>query len=256
MGVSLFSEKRLVVVRGLSQNKMVWEALPDWLERLSDDIHLVLIESKPDKRTKAYKAIKKVATVHEFASWGERDTAQAERWLGERAASQGVQLAAPLVRLIVHRVGVDQWQLTQALDKLAVLDAIDEMVIRDTIEAQPAESVFELFETALRGDTQRLQEMIATLRRSEDPFQLFGLLSGQAVQLAALAVAPAGAAVAQDIGAHSFALSKLRSHAAQRGAKESARIIQAFAEADQAMKRSSADPWLFIERALLAVATT
>src|SRR5664280_1253944 len=51
MGVSLFADKRLVVIRNLFENKAVWPVLGDWTDKISDDIHLVLVEPKPDKRT-------------------------------------------------------------------------------------------------------------------------------------------------------------------------------------------------------------
>lgn len=46
MGVSLFATKRLIVIRGLSENKVIWPVFGDWLPKVSDDIHLVLIERR------------------------------------------------------------------------------------------------------------------------------------------------------------------------------------------------------------------
>src|SRR5690606_15292735 len=51
MGVSLFNDQRLIIVRGLAENKVVFSELEKWLPRLSEHIHLVLVESKIDKRT-------------------------------------------------------------------------------------------------------------------------------------------------------------------------------------------------------------
>lgn len=252
MGVNLFSEKRMVVIRGLSQNKSVWEALPEWLARLSDDIHLVLVESKPDKRTKTYKTLQKDAEVHEFKPWTERDVRTAEKWAEGQAIEK---LTSNAARLLVARVGVDQWQLAQAIEKLSVYDAITEDLIRENIEAQPHENVFVLFETALKGDTKRVQEMIATLSLGEEPYQLFGLLSGQVFQLAALAAAREGDDVAKDLGAHPFVLSKLKPYARECGVRRASEIVATFTTADEAMKTSSIDPWLAIERALLGIST-
>ena len=253
-GVSLFSQKRLVIIRDLSENKAVWDKVPDWIDRMSDDIHLVIVETKPDKRTKTYKALKKAAQVVEYTSWTERDQAQAEKWLMEKAGEQNVALSPSLSSMIVARVGVDQWQLAQALDKLQVFDEIDESLIRQVIEARPSESVFELFETALKGDIARLQEPIATLRATEDPYMLFGLLSGQALQLAGLALSREGDDVAKDLGVHPYALSRLRPYAVKRGAKGAKAIVALFAEADEAMKTSPIDPWLAIEHVLFGIA--
>jgi len=253
-GMSLFAEKRLVVIKDISSNKQVWDELPAFLERISDDIDLVLIESKPDKRTKTYKALQKAAVVREYKPWTERDRAGAEKWVGEQAAEYGIKFTSALSRLLVARVGVDQWQLAHALDKLSVLGEVNEAIIRDVIEANPSENIFELFETALKGDRARIREMIATLSLTEEPYQLFGLLSGQAFQLAALAAASDSDNVAKDIGAHPFVLSKLKPYAKKEGIPGVSRIAKAFTEADRAMKTSSIDPWLAIERALLQVA--
>lgn len=250
MGLNLFAERRLVIVRGLGANKQTWDALPDWLDRMSDDIHLVLVEPKPDKRTKSWKVLQKAATVHEYKLWGERDTHAAEKWVVDQANGT---LSAGAAHLLVARVGIDQWLLAQAVEKLSVYDNITEDLIRETVEAQPHENVFELFEAALRSDTRRVQEMITTLSQGEDPYPLFGLLSGQAFQLAALATARDGDEVAKDIGVHPFVLSKLQPHATRLGIKGTGKIIAAFAVADEAMKTSSIDPWLAIERALLRV---
>ena len=98
--------------------------------------------------------------------------------------------------------------------------------------------------------------MIKTLERTQDPFMTFGLLSGQVFQLAALAVAdkPSGE-VAKDIGAHPYALGKLSSYAKKRGRNGTGKIMTIFAETDTAMKSTTTDTWLLIEKALIKTAS-
>lgn len=255
MGGTLFAAQRLVVIKGLSENKTIWTTFGDWLTRASDDVHLVLVEPKPDKRTKTYKDLQKVARVQEFKPWGDRDGALAEKWTQTEARVLGLSLEAAHARQVVARVGVDQWALYRALEKLAVLDEVTPEVIADVIELSPTENVFNLFETALRGDTRTVAQMIATLELTEDPYRVFGLLSGQVVQLLALSLGDKPSAdIAKDVGAHPYAVSKLGSYAKKFGAVGSKKVIEAFAQADTAMKTSSAEPWLLIERALMKVA--
>lgn len=256
MGGTLFSERRLIVIKGLSDNKVLWPILSDWLPRVSEDVQLVLIEPKPDKRTKTYKDIQKLASVQEFKLWGERDSSVAERWVSDEATQLGFLLDAKNARLLVARVGIDQWRLYRALEKLAVLDEVNEALIIDIIEQNPAENVFNLFEAALRGNVHEVRQMIETLELTEDPYRVFGLLSGQAFQLFAVALADKPSAeVAKDIGAHPYAVSKLVSYTKKLGKTGGKRVIAAFAEADAGMKTSVAEPWLLIERALMKVAT-
>ncbi len=256
MGATLFSSNRLVVIKNLSENKTVWPIFADWLPRVSDDIHLVLVESKLDKRTKTYKDLQKLATVTEFAAWTERDLPKAEQWVAGEARLLDMDIDHASIRLLVQRVGADQWLLHHALQKLAVLDQITPEVIIEVIDANPMENVFDLFESALRGDASKVKRMIATLELVEDPYRLFGLLSGQAFQLAALTVAgdKPSAAIAKDLGVHPYGLGKLATYARARNRGGVKKIVAAFAEADTAMKTTGTDPWLLVERALIKVA--
>lgn len=256
MGSSLFAEKRLVVIKNLSDNKAVWADFGEWLPKVSDDIELVLVEPKPDKRTKTFKDLQKRAEVKEFKPWGERDSRIAGDWAIEEAKRMGVTLSRPLARQLIERTGVDQWRVFHGLEKLTVLDDISAGTIEQIIDSNPTENIFQLFETALHSDAKKLHAMLRTLELSEEPYQVLALLSSQAFQLAVLAASDkASAQVAKDIGAHPFVLSKLAPHASRLGRAGVRRVIMAFGEADEAMKTSAIEPWAAIERALLKVAT-
>ncbi len=252
LGGTLFASERLVIIRELSANKQLWDVLPDWLERTSDDVHVVLVEPKPDKRTKTFKELKKHATVREFMAWGDRDVMAAEKWTLEEASRQGLTLDRKLAAQLVARVGLDQWQLYHAIEKLAVLETVDAGVIEEVIEANPSENVFNLFEAALRGDAKKASGMIRTLQAAQDPYMTFGLLAGQAFQLATLgATDKPSAEVASAIGAHPYALGKLTPYAKRLGRGGTKKILLIFADTDVAMKSTATDPWLLIEEALI-----
>lgn len=250
MGGTLFATQRLVIIKDLSSNKMVWEKLPEWLPRLSDDIHLVLVDAKPDKRTTAYKELKKQADLKEFMSWTDKDRGLAEQWVIARATNQGLSLDKKLAHQLVERVGLDQWQLASALEKLSLLDEVTTETIEATIDASPSENVFLLFETALEGKTKQIHDMIRTLELTEDPYQVFALLSSQAFQLLAVAAAKAGDNPAKDFAIHPYVASKLSRHAKRLGANGAGRIVKVFAQTDADLKLSKAEPWLLIEKAL------
>ncbi len=255
LGGTLFASKRLIVIHGLSENKQLWETLSEWLDKVDDDVHLVLVEPKPDKRTKTYKDLKKLADVREFHPWGDRDVQAAERWLAEEARQEGLQLDKRSIQLLVARVGLDQWQLYHALQKLAVLDEVTTETIEQVVEANPTENVFNLLDAALRGDTKKVSAMVKTLQRAQDPYMTFGLLAGQVFQIAALASTDhPTSTVASDIGAHPYALGKLAPHAKKLSRSEVRKIVQTFADTDTAMKSSATDPWILIEKTLYEVA--
>jgi len=254
MGVSLFADKRVVIIRGLSENKVVWSVLGDWLSKISDDIHLVLIEPKPDKRTVTFKALKENANVQEFLPWTDRDIAKAEKWVAAEAEKLGILIDKKCVQSLVQWVGIDQWQLFHALEKLALTDDITVDSIKNIIEPNPVENVFNLFETALRGDTKTLSEILKTLEKTEDVYRLTALLTSQAFQLAAVVSASKTDNVAKDFAIHPYVVSKLAPIAKRIGKSGVSKIISIFTELDDDMKISKAEPWLLVERALIKVA--
>ncbi len=256
MGVSLFADKRLVVIHDITSNSHLWEKLPDWLPRINDDIHVVFVDTKPDKRTTSYKALKAVADLHEFPIWGDRDQAKAQQWVSARAQQKGVTLDSRSAQHLVQRVGLDQWQLAQALDILSLLDEITPQAIDNSIPAQPAENIFQLFETALDGRPAQAAEMVRTLELQQDPYAMFALLSSQALALAAVTFAAEGDAPAKDFAIHPFVASKMARHAKKLGKQKVTHLLSLFAQTDADMKRSKAEPWILIEQLLLKVASS
>jgi len=253
MGSTLFADKRLVIIKDIASNSSVWEKLPEWLARLSDDIQLVLVDVKLDKRTTAYKELKKMADVKEFAPWTDRDQQYAETWLIHYSKSIDLVLDKKLAHHIVARVGVDQWQLASAAQKLLFVDSVTPEVINSIIDANPSENVFQLFELALEGDTRRIHEMIRTLELTEEPYKLFALLASQAFQLAAVTAAESSDVPTKDFGIHPFVASKLTRYARRLGRPGARRIVKAFAETDADLKTSRGEPWLLIERTLVTI---
>ena len=255
MGGTLFAQKRLVIIKDLSQNSAVWEKLPEWIDRISDDIDLILIDGKPDKRTTGYKEVKKRVMLKEFPLWGDRDQHLAEKWVGDYSKTLGLNLDATLVRHIVARVGLDQWQLASGLDKISFLETVSPETINDIIEAHPSDNVFQLFELALDSKRQAVHDMIRTLELSEDPYKLFALLSSQAFQLAAVASAGPSNNPVKDFGIHPYVAGKLSRQGTRLGVRGTGRILRLFAQTDADMNLSKGDPWLLIERTLLNISS-
>lgn len=253
---SLFSEKRCIVLSGVSENKLVWEALGDVADAVSPDVALIIIEDKPDKRTKAYKSLQKHAEASQFPLWTPRDTPMATEWLLATAKAQDVPLKTRDAKQLIERVGVDQARLAAALEKLQLMSEITPESIEASIDRQPSDNVFALLETALGSDDALLRLSIESLRRTEDAYRVFGLLSSQLLQLAALVyqkdVSPGD--VAKQIGAPPFVLTKLRPFAQRLSEREMAAILALAAATDVKMKSVAIDPWLLVEELLVKIA--
>ena len=63
LGQSLFDSKRKILIRDLSANKAAYEKLPEFLNTPHD---VIILESKPDKRSATYKTLKDQIEIKEF----------------------------------------------------------------------------------------------------------------------------------------------------------------------------------------------
>lgn len=246
-GQTLFSSARTIVLKNASENAEIWAGIESYLEKADDATTLIFIETRPDKRTKTYKLLQKLAIVQEFSL--PKNNREAEQFVLGEAKNRTLDPSPALAARLVTRVGLEPWELVHALEKLAVLGHMSEDTIDTVIEQTPTASAFELFEAALRGDSQLIQRLVGELSLSEDGHRTFGLLSGQVMQLAALATAKPDATVAKDIGVHPFALGKLKPLARRVSGTELRRIVSFFADADDRIKMGT-EPWLAIETAL------
>lgn len=249
-GVSLFSANRLVILRRVSENAPVWEALAAQSAGDSDTT-VVLVEPKVDKRTKTYKTLAKSADVRAFTAWGERDGARAEKWLRDEAAARNIQLEPAAAREIVRRRGMEQYQLLNTLQQLAVLGDITHQMVEVHIEAAPQENVFELLDAALSGDNRRVGDMVRTLRLTNDPYMTMGLLASQVFALSGLVLGDKSQAdIASDLGVSPYTLRSLAATAQSVDRHKLHQLVVALADADIGLKSSAVDPWVQIEIAL------
>ena len=253
---SLFSTARCVVLAGFADVKPLWEALESVVEHVLDDITLVMNEPKPDKRTRTYKALQKIASVQDFPLWTPRDTHRASEWLLVEAKRRGVSLKTRHATQLIERAGVDQGRLAAALEKLELAGEITPERIEALVESRPSENVFGLLETALRGDGQAVHAMLHTLRQTEDPYRVFGLLSTQLLQLAALVYGRGTPVpdIAKDLGVAPFVLSRLQPHATRLSGSQAGQLLAAAGQADMKMKSVAIDPWLLVEELLQKLA--
>ena len=251
LGTTLFAETRLVIIHELSENKDAWSRFPDWIERIPDTTHVVLVEPKPDKRTTTYKTLKTAGVIQDYPLWTDRDRPQAAAWLVDYATEHCLRLSTKQAQLLLDRVGMDQYALASAIEKLSLLDTLEDADISLHIDAQPSEAVFGLLEDALAGKRALVQATLRDIQVTQDPYRLFGLLTSQVYQLALIAAAEKGDSPTKDAKIHPYVAGKLQRVAGKVGEARVYRVASVFAKADADMKRSKAEPWLLIEKALL-----
>lgn len=253
MGQTLFSEKRMVVLKRLSENSTLWQKLEEWHKRISNDTTLVLVEDKPDKRTTTWKFLQKSADVREFTPWTSKQAPLATEWVLVRAKRAGLSMKDAEARYLVERMGVEQYGLADAIEKLALADKTDKGTIAAVTGERTEEVAFGLLELALNGDIKELQQTLHVLKRTEEPYRVMALLASQLVQLAAVHASndKSSAELAREIGAAPFVITRLQ----RISSKYSPRYIQLAADTDYAMKTKNALPWELVEHLLFEIAS-
>ena len=253
-GQTLFSDSRLVVISDLSLSP-AWQDAPGILKDASAS--LVLVEKKLDKRTKTYKWLKQYGVAEEFVAFGERDGGRVSSWAVKRAKDyHGFELSPGLARVIIERVGHDQLMIDKLLEQLSLAEKVDQKTVDALVPLPRTENVFELFEAALKGQAERVQQIIGYLELEsgdDGAYQTLGLIVSQLVPLNALVLGGTPGDVTKDFSTHPFVVQKLAPYARKLELEQLGRMNQTLAKADVAMKTTSVSPWLLLEAVLVKI---
>lgn len=263
-GGTLFAQKRLVIIGQLSENEIVWEKLGEWASGVSNDITLVLIEEKLDKRTKTYKFLTKASKIILADSWSEYESGKAEQWLLQYAKQHQVALSPTQCRnMVVRSLVVDptlkkrivnQQQLVQAVMTLQLCHgAITDGAIATVMPPAVADTIFDLLTAAAHKNTTKLSKILVELHDSADAYAIFAVVMGQWAQLVSVISTPTSSA--GDLGIHPYAQKKLRELTPLFTQKEIATLTRVAKTMDAMAKRVAFSPWDNLERFLFEIAS-
>lgn len=265
---SLFANRRLVEVRlptgkpGVAGSKMISELCAD----LPQDVILLVIAnewsmSHGGKWSQAIASIGHVCIAkpikpHELNGWVER-----------RLRSRGLKATPDAVARLAQRVEGNLLAAAQEIDKLALLaspggDQLLDVQAMDSLVSDSARfDVFRLVDAALNGHPAQVSRMLAGLRAEGEAVPaLLGMVAKELMTLAALGSARNLAAEfkAQRVWDSKQAMytRALKRHPSERWQRFVADIgqVDRVAKGRVRLGDESADPWLQLERVLLAVA--
>ena len=252
---SLFAPSQVVVMNEPSRTKAVWDRLGELLEHIDDSTTLIIVDSKPDKRTKTYKTLQTMNAIRAHAHLQDGELAN---WLQTRAREGGRDLELETARFLIQHAGSDQWRLHHELEKLLALgQVITPQLIRDVVEPEPRASAFEVLDAALSGNRSAAESQLEALASSEDPYRFFGLLASQVYAIAACKAAGARSAeqIAKDMGLHPFVAKKTLALVRRYEHHEVKRLVEVVADCDVRMKTTGTDPWVLMKLTIGAIAS-
>lgn len=253
-GSSLFSSEQLVVLQEPSKSKAVWDRIGELAEHIDDSTTLVIVDPKPDKRTKTYKALQAQGTVQTHGELSENELVD---WLSSYARQNGINLEPAIAKYLVGYSGTDQWRLQHDVDKLISYGKpITSEIIRDIIEPELRASAFDVLDAALAGNRKAAESQLGVLAVSEDPYRFFGLLASQVYAIAVCHAANGRSAeqIAKDAGIHPFVVRKTMALARRYEAHEVKQLIEQVADCDSRMKTTGTDPWTLMRLTVGAIA--
>ena len=252
---SLFSAKRTVVIDELSANKASWERLTELANELASDpdLTLIIIENKPDGRSKLIKQAKQAGWLEDYPL--PKDAHQATTYLEAEAQQLQLQLQPGVARMIIDRVGLDTWAGHMALEKLASASAtISAELVEKYIAPSLEVNVFKVVDELFAGRALAVAELIDEMdRTSTNAYQFFGLISGQISNL--LMIKILGKTVATtELKLHPFVAGKLANVANQLSPPTIKQMVSILAQTDLQLKTSGQHDWTLIKLALVQIA--
>ena len=261
-GVSLLSEKRFVYIRNLSENSEIWQNLAEILPRISTDVHLCLVEDKIDKRSVVYKAISKIVELYEFKNLTARDSKNLAEFARLFAKKQGLSLDNKTANFLISWVGVDEWRIRDAIEKIALIGEVNEQNIREFVPQNIESNAFVIIEMMFLGDILKLQEEFSKLKITDGEdgaFRFLGMISTQIFNLSALRIGKnigkTTAEISKEIGANTWALGKMENFVQNLSESQLAEIVSKFTQVDEIIKTESVNPWNLVESTILEIAS-
>lgn len=251
-GQNLFATTQVVIITNLSQSS-AWQDLPEIAEKF--DGELILLEDKPDKRTKTYKWLAKHAKCQELVMFGEYEQAKVINWCLDWAKKHhGLEIDKKIATSLVERLGHDQMRLDKILEQLSLAERVDQALVDALVPLPKSESAFELLEATLTGRHDGIKKILTYLELnsgSEGVYMTVGLLTSQLIALSSLVLSGGDAEVAKKAGAHPFVVKKLIPLARDMTANDLRRLVENLSQADLRMKTTAVSPWLLLEAALV-----
>jgi DNA polymerase III subunit delta len=234
--------KKLVVLSGAFSDKAITQALTDLIENIPDSIDLVMVDPKPDKRTKLFKFLQSKRYTKEFQPL---KGSALQTWVTEYARMQNSDISAEDASYLIDRVGTDQMLLAREIEKLAYVPSISRSEIDSLTEPALSASVFELLDLAFSGKSDRAQGVYDVLLANKtDPSEIMGLIAWQlhAFALVKSANSLNSSDVSSKTGLHPFVVGKAIRVVEGITTQQIKTIVAKATQVDELIKTGKADP--------------
>ncbi len=167
--VPMFASSRLLIVRELGTLKLQKPALDKLLDLVSDSTIAVFVDTHPDKRSVVYKVLSSANNAKKFDTLTQP---QLIGWIKKLVEQEGGSIDNRTISVLIEKVGFDQWQLRNEVQKLVsystqvTTDSIDKLVV-----ANVAYSAFAMTDALAKKQTAKAIEIYRQLVVQNEPDQ-------------------------------------------------------------------------------------
>lgn len=250
----LFSPKKLVIAKNISQNKKLSEQIEQIFGIAEAANDLIIFEKDIDKRGVYYKFLNKNS---DFTYCGEPNEEQSINWLLQEAKDKGANLSKQDARYLVSRIGLNQQRLGNEFNKLVAYNRDISRKNIDILTAQsPQSSIFNLIDAAFAGDAKTTLEIYEDQKaQGSQPQSIFGMVIWQANIIAAVAAAGnlSPGELSTATGIKPFSISKADRIYKKIGRAGVNDLLDRLIEADKQMKTRSVDPDELLKNLLVTI---
>jgi len=173
-----FSERRVVMLSDTGLFSAEGRALAEYIPNIPETTTLIITEEKADKKTVLYKTIAKIGTAAEFTTPDEKTLMG---WVSMRLGEAGLRITSADAAFLVETAGINMFNLSNEIDKLAAYCEGKNVVKREDIVLVTVndieDKIFVMTDKVSRGDISGALPLLDDLfRLNVKPIQILGAL--------------------------------------------------------------------------------
>ena len=157
------------------------EDLAEYLPQIAPAACFLFVEEEVDKRSKMYKAVKKLGSVVEFSAQSEE---LLTRWIVSRLKKEGKNITGSVLQLFLSKTGTDMGNIDRELEKLVCYALDRDVITAEDVEAvvteQTTNKIFEMVNAIAEHNQRKALDLyydLLTLK--EPPMRIMFLISRQ-----------------------------------------------------------------------------
>jgi len=163
-------EKRMVIIRGLPAStektaKIETDTLEEALKAASETAVIIFVSPVPDKRSRLYKTLVKLAGVESFSIPESRELGP---WIEQSVRAKGKRITPGARDLLMLFTSQDVTKLPGEIEKLSLLDqeTITEDMIGTFVSPTPEAKIFQMLDLIGTGSSLLVRRSLEQLARS------------------------------------------------------------------------------------------